>query len=130
MELAEKIARLFRSGPFIQFRCSPSTLAVGSVSEVEIEATVFVDESIPRAPWDPIVTSEEPRRLRIRLVEHASSQPGKRVFRGVIKGSEVVPGRYRLEFRCLPEDSPIAVTSLVVLGRSEWQAAEDHFRKL
>jgi hypothetical protein len=128
MELADKIAALFRLGPFIQFRCTPSTFTMESVKEVEVEAVVFLDASIPRPTWEPIVTAEEPRRLRVRLVEAAGSQPNKRVFRGVIKPTDIAPGRYRLELRSRPEDAPLARTDLLALDKSEGQAAQDHFR--
>jgi hypothetical protein len=118
MDLADKIVALFRSGLFVQFSCNPSTVVIGSDQNIEIDAIIFLDPSVPRPSFEPAATCSEPRRIRVKLTEEASSQPAKRVFRGVIKSSELVPGIYNFALEPHPAEPPIASTSLLVLDKS------------
>jgi hypothetical protein len=124
MDLADKIVALFRSGLFIQFSCNPSTVVIGSGQNIEVDAVIFLDPSVPRASFEPAATCAEPRRMTVRLTEEGSSQPTKRVFRGVIKSSELVPGMYHFALEPRPGEAQIAATTLLVLDRSLIRKAE------
>jgi hypothetical protein len=118
--LANKIADLFRSGPFVQFRCTPSVVASKQKASVTIEAVIF-DRGSNRS-WQPNVTCKECAHLRTSL-----KRSGGKAFSGSLNISDVNPGRYTLELHEHPDQPGIATTNLFILDKSQIQEAEGYF---
>jgi hypothetical protein len=127
MDLAEKIVALFRSGPFVQFECEPSTAVWDRDKRVTITAVIFVDPTVSRPSWDPIVTCKERGQLKIELSQDSSSRPQRRVFRGSIAMSDMTPGRYGLELHGYRSQPPIAATTLLILDHKQVKLADQSF---
>lgn len=120
MELAEKIAALFRSGPFVQFHCDPSALFAGSQRPVTIEAVVFLawDALKQRASWKPLVTCKEVPGLTVSLAQDSSAVRNTLSFRGTLLVSALEAGRYTLHLHPHSGQTPLASLTLLIVDKS------------
>ena len=118
--LANKIADLFKSGPFVQFRCTPSVIAAKQKAYISVEAVIF-DRAANRS-LQLNISCKESAQLTTSL-----KRSGGGVFNGSLNVSDLNPGRYTLELHEHPDQPGIATTSLIILEKSQIQEAETRF---
>jgi hypothetical protein len=124
MQLSERIASLFKSGPAVHFTTKPSALILNAPQAIRIKAIFYLNPSLPVAKLEPVVKCKEFPSFFVALAEDSDPKVPIRKFYGEAKITPESSGSLTLLLAADTSAFPIAETVLHVFDESEITEAD------